>query len=170
MSDDGADLGVSAEVALSAVMGGEQPKPEDKRDPVQMEAYLRGAPDTIGGYGEGGSGYEDSARLLGKYVLEFMLLHPESSQLPSETEFDRDHPAFQEWMNTGHWTEGVKEAVKMESLGDFWERVEPESYREAMDKVQPSGFQFGWALNAARYCCELPSVPNPAIMTIGGGE
>ena len=170
MSDDGADLGVSADVALSAVMGGEQPKSEDKRDPVQMEAYLRGTPDTIGGYGEGGSGYEDSARLLGKYVLEFMLRHNESAQLPAEPEFDREHPAYQKWIAGDGSYDAVKDAVKVEGFGEYWQRVEPDNYREAMDKIQPSGFQFGWALNAARYCCELPSVPNPAIVTIGGSE
>lgn len=29
-----------------------------------------------------------------------------------------------------------------------------------------TGFQVGWAANAARACVELPAVPNPAIMVI----
>lgn len=30
-----------------------------------------------------------------------------------------------------------------------------------------TGFQWGWALNAARRCVELPPLPNPAIMDLG---
>ena len=29
-----------------------------------------------------------------------------------------------------------------------------------------SGFQWGWAVNASRYCVELPPASNPAILTV----
>lgn len=166
MSDDGANLGVSADRALATVLGGkEQPTEEEHRDPKQMEEYLLSAGGEIGGYEEGGSGYGDAARLLGRYILEFMLRHPGSGLLPASPEFDTEHPEYRQWLHVGG--PYPQAALKQQDFGSFWKETEPENYREAMDKIGPSGFQFGWALNAARYCCELPPVPNPAILTIG---
>lgn len=36
----------------------------------------------------------------------------------------------------------------------------------AIDALDLTGFMWGWAANAARYCVELPPAPNPAIMEI----
>ena len=53
MSIDGANLGVNAEKACEAVLGGEQPKKEDMRTPQQMRKYLMSAPES---YEEGQKG------------------------------------------------------------------------------------------------------------------
>lgn len=34
----------------------------------------------------------------------------------------------------------------------------------------PTGFQFGWAHNAARYALNFPTVGNPAVMTVGSKD
>ena len=33
-----------------------------------------------------------------------------------------------------------------------------------------SGFMWGWAVNFARACLEMPSLPNPAIVTVSWGD
>ncbi|MCU1489708.1 MAG: hypothetical protein JWM85_1113 [Acidimicrobiaceae bacterium] len=38
--------------------------------------------------------------------------------------------------------------------------------RESLAPLQLTGFMWGWALNAARACCELEPVPNPAIVEV----
>jgi hypothetical protein len=44
-----------------------------------------------------------------------------------------------------------------------------ETMKEAgvsFEELGLTGFQWGWAVNAARRCVELPPIPNPAILVI----
>ena len=66
MSIDGASLGVDAETACRAVLGGKQPKKSDKRTPEQMREYLMSAPES---YEEGQSSYGEAARWLARQYL-----------------------------------------------------------------------------------------------------
>ena len=66
MSIDGANLGVNAEKSCEAVLGGEQPKEEDKRNPQQMREYLMSAPES---YKEGQKSYGEAARWLARQYL-----------------------------------------------------------------------------------------------------
>ena len=66
MSIDGANLGVDAEKSCKAVLGGEQPKEEDMRNPEQMREYLMSAPES---YEEGQKSYGEAARWLARQYL-----------------------------------------------------------------------------------------------------
>jgi hypothetical protein len=52
--------------------------------------------------------------------------------------------------------------------------IPPENVYEThgipLDELGITGFQWGWGVNAARRCVELPPVPNPAIVEIGDGD
>ena len=66
MSIDGANLGVDAEKSCEAVLGGEQPKEGDRRNPQQMREYLMSAPES---YEEGCTSYGEAARWLARQYL-----------------------------------------------------------------------------------------------------
>ena len=66
MSIDGANLGVNAETACKAILGGEQPKESEMRTPEQMREYIMSAPDL---YEEGQKGYGEAALWLAKKYL-----------------------------------------------------------------------------------------------------
>lgn len=40
----------------------------------------------------------------------------------------------------------------------------------SLDELDLSGFMFGWAINAARRCVELPEIANPAIIEPKQGQ
>lgn len=66
MSIDGANLGVDAETSCKAILGGEQPKAEQRRTPEQMREYIMSASDS---YEEGQKSYGEAARWLAKQYL-----------------------------------------------------------------------------------------------------
>lgn len=147
---DGANIGVTAERALGTVLGGqEQPQEEERMSTGQFKDWILSA-ETV-------DSYDDSARMAAKYVIEWLLEDPKRAQFPVENEYEKDadgHIIFEGGMRLTEkgWYDRMKEdGVPLEQLG-------------------LSGFQWGWAANAARTCLEMPSVPNPAIVTIGGGE
>lgn len=53
---------------------------------------------------------------------------------------------------------------------DLYAAVKGEATREDLDHVlsELTGFMWGWAVNAARHVLKRSSLPNPAILTIGG--
>ena len=142
MSSDGAHLGINAEDSMKAVLGGEQPK--KRMSPIEMREYLMSQ--------EGPGGYDGTAAYCAKLVLEAMLADPSLASIPADTKWDFNAPKVD-----GKYvviTKGLYETLK--------ERGTP------LDQLDLTGFMWGWAVNAARYCVELEPVPNPAIITIGG--
>lgn len=145
MSQDGAHLGVSAFEAVQKVIGDRDPT--TYRDPVEMRAYLEsfdiaGEPDS----------YEKCAGIAGHMILDFLLADPHRAQIPTENVYEVDtNGTYVQPMNVVRW--GLYEVMKGEGID--------------LQRLGLTGFQWGWAVNAARYCVELPPMPNPAIVTIG---
>lgn len=123
MSIDGADLGVKADVAVKAVLGGPQPTEKEKMSVDEMREWLLSAklPSEKDDYGE-------YARNIAGCFLRLIELCVEPEE---ETLWEKAKQHFPE--------------------GNFSEAT---------------GFQVGWAVNAARRCANLPPVPNPAIITV----
>ncbi len=153
MSDDGADMGVSADRALKTVLGGgAQPTEDEKMDPIAFEKWIMSHtsdPQTYGG----------TAAYMAKLILDHLRAHPDDARIPTEAEYE-DHR-----LPNGErdWSKFIKKDTR--NLSDVMD--EYPAWREAIQGA--TGFMWGWAVNAARRCCELPPVPNPAIVTVGGG-
>jgi hypothetical protein len=156
MSDDGAEMGVKADRALATVLGGaEQPATEEKMTVEQQRDWLLTAPrctdpDAMLDYGE-------CARSVAGEILRWALANPRRyATTPPETTYayDTDESGERLWSTGRPTTLGLYDVLKEEGV--------------ALDTLGITGFQWGWAYNAARRCLELPSVPNPAIVTMGG--
>lgn len=146
MSGDGAHLGVGVARALKTILGGE-PSPdktqEETMNPVKMRDYLESA--TPGSY-------DSTAAYAGKLVLHWLLEDPRRAQGPVENEYDWGTPD----PATGH-------SFTITNIG-WYDLMK----RDGIDlgSLDLTGFMWGWACNAARFCVELGPVANPAIMTI----
>lgn len=154
MSSDGAHLGYSAETSLKAILGAEQPAEGSAMDPRQMMEWILSAPgepfpnDT-------GQAYDACARYAARLVLQWLLADPTRAQSPVENVYEAD-------------TED-RFAMPLAVVERGWyDRMKDDGV--PIGDLGLSGFMWGWAVNAARRCAELPAVPNPAIMTIGGDE
>jgi len=89
-------------------------------------------------------------------VLEFMERHPESHDMPADSKRE--------------WPHNAKPTIKTMGIDDYMKQTEPDWYKEHENVWEAlTGFLWGWAVNAARYCLALPPVINPAIMTINIG-
>jgi hypothetical protein len=147
-------MGVSARRALDTVLGrADQPDDSERRDPDEMREWLLSAPGEP--FGDGGDGYEAGARYAARLILEAFLADPVLASAPTETQYDWD-------ADPDHGSQGMRaEYVKAVGL-----------YELLKDRGVPLAdlgltvFQWGWAMNAARYCVELPAAPNPAIIDI----
>ena len=153
MSDDGADLGIGAESALKVVFGGEPQEEQVTRTPAQLRAIIEAASDEPKGYGDG-------ANAAAKIVLGFLERHPECQYMPADSrhEWPKKADGSTDWDATPTVVEeGIYDAIK---------RLEPETYAKHREHIfgELTGFMWGWAVNAAKYCLDLPPVPNPAIV------
>ena len=148
MSDDGAQLGYDAKQALGAVLGGEQPAPEEAMSAEQMAAEimaLEGDPNT----------YEGTANWCAKLIVLWLQANPQRASEPTEMEYDWNG-------DPDRGSDGMKpEFVK--SIG-WYEQMKRDGVELA--DLDLTGFMWGWAVNAARRIVELPEVPNPAILNI----
>jgi hypothetical protein len=151
VSDDGAHLGYGMEAALKGALGGEEP-PKRMTAP-EMRDYILSAPIFP-------QDYDDAGRAVAKAVLMFLERHPEASDMPavSEHEWPKKADGSPDWE--------AQPTIIREGLYDYIKRTEP-GYGDAQFAGM-TGFMWGWGVNAARRCLELPPVPNPAIVTIGG--
>lgn len=155
MSSDGASIGIGPDRALKTILGGEeQPSEDEQRTPYEMRAYLLAAVPPPWDYD--GDGYEMCARWIGRQVLEHYDAAPELVALPMDTEYD--------WQgDPDRGAKGMKpEYVNRIGLHD-------ELVKRGADIVGhgKTGFQWGWAVNAARFAVDADAQPNPAIMEIG---
>ena len=151
MSQDGAHLGYGAEAAMRGVIGGEEPP--KRMDVTEMREYIMAAPESAGNY-------DDCARIAAKVVLGVLDTHPQAVNMPADSkhEWPKKPDGSTDWDAEPTITElGLYEFIR-DSVPDAYARL---------DDLGLTGFQWGWAVNAARRCCELPPVPNPAILEIG---
>lgn len=146
MSDDGAHLGYGMEAALKGALGGEEPP--KRMTTAETREYILSAPDLP-------TNYDDYGRAVAKLVLGFLERHPEASDMPADSEHD--------WSK---FDGGDPPPLLREGLYDYIKRTEPGYGRAIFEEM--TGFMWGWGVNAARRCLELPPVANPAIVTIGG--
>lgn len=160
MSDDGADLGVTAGRALKSVLGGDpQPSESERMSMAEMEKQIRSRPLPLEGEPPWG---RDDVKDAYSYASEciahaFLVCADEDPEvLTRELYYPDDYEAEilrgkQKEANTAVW-----EAMKERWPGaDEW-------------LGGATGFMVGWAYNAARCIKELPPAPNPAIVTVGG--
>lgn len=154
-------MGVGAGRALDTVLSGApQPKARDKRDPDEMRAWLLAADPDPERWD-----YEEAARYVGRVILEAFLADPRLASVPTETVYDWDEIKKDPRWTTAHGVEVMKEHVIAEGLYETLKQRDP-STKRMLETSGLTGFQWGWAVNAARYCVELPPAPNPAILTI----
>lgn len=142
---DGAHLGVSANEALAAVIGGETPT--TTRNPVEMRAYLL-AVECSDNFD-----YETCAAYAARLILEAFIADPRLAALPADTKRDYSH--------------GYGPGARVIQVG-LYDVLKEQGV--PIDQLGLSGFMWGWAVNAARYCVELEPVPNPAIIDIEVGS
>lgn len=151
-----------ADEAMRAAMGDEV---EPARfDPQQMTAKLlacEGPPDweAMRAEDRGSEAYDQAATWAARMVYEWLLEDPRRAQTPSEPEI--------EWPLLSNGSKDYENPIYHQP-GWYDEMKRHEDPRFDLSGVGLSGFQWGWAVNAARYCVELPPVPNPAIVVIEG--
>jgi len=148
---DGAHLGVSADRALGTILGGEpSPGEEEQMGVVEFREWLELPDQEPHDYGE-------AARRMARVILAYFLEDPRRATYPTESEYDFA-------ADPDHGCQGMKpEFTNHVGLYEMMKR----DGRRTDDFDGCSGFQWGWAVNAARRCVELPPVPNPAIIEIG---
>jgi hypothetical protein len=148
MGGDGAHLGVTAERAIETILGDREPPTE----------------------GEG---------MTSQQMREWLMTLPKLDEI--ETRFEKDEEGFGPFElayargKQLDYSEGAGVAAR--AILEFWEAnpdfdtsIDPyetiKSQNEGLKKLGLTGFMWGWAYNAARYCRDEPPQPNPAILTI----
>lgn len=152
---DGAAFGLGADQAMRAVLGGDQPAEEDLMSVGEMREKILTARPPEGPSAASGWTYDDAANYAARLVLEYLLADPRRASIPTENEYE--HGADGRLVSNGSGglnlvTAGLYETMKGDGV--------------PIDDLGLSGFMWGWAVNAARRCVELPPVPNPAIVAI----
>jgi hypothetical protein len=143
---DGAHQGIGAERALETILGGkEEPREDEGMSPEQMRAYITAEPT---------DGYEGAAQGLAGYLLRAVEAHPEMRDMPISSEY-----AFPDGTATSA-------TLTVQGWNDYLKECDADGYGAAMDRYGPTGFQYGWAANAVRYCLNLPPAPNPALIEV----
>ncbi len=149
MSDDGAQLGYGAGQALVAVMGGDQPSPEERMSVEQMHAAIMATTWPIPADVPDSEHYSYCSNYTAKLILQWIMADTSRAQGPVENIYAVDADGKTDYMAQPAelgWYDCMKaDGVPIAELGI-------------------TGFMWGWAANAARRCLELPEVPNPAIL------
>lgn len=152
MSGDGAAMGVGAERALKTILGG-QPQP-DEEEMESVEA-MRNRLLTMTKPEEWS--YGSAADWCAALILRYFLADPRRASIPTEAEYDWEG-------DPDRGTQGTKPEFTR-SIG-LYETMKRDGHAEELEDLGLTGFQWGWAVNAARRCVELGPVPNPAILSI----
>jgi hypothetical protein len=150
---DGAHLHLTADAAMKAVVAG-VPPPELLTDEA-FEQMIRQAPypET---WEEDGVGYAAYANYTARLILEMYEQYPMLRDVPSEWVFIR---------NT-HGDPNYDLGSAVTTIDDIFKRLHPDGTPGRKVYSELSGFQWGWAMNAARSILRLGPVPNPAILTV----
>lgn len=176
MSSDGAEFGVTASRALDTILGGAPAPAEDEalsvkemRERVLATSYdydwsqdfppYDGRERTAEEEAAGDAAYENCAMAAAHAILDAFVVDPGLVVAPTEMDYDWD-------ADPDRGAQGMKpEYLRSRGLYALMEERAPAQY-EALHRMGLSGFQWGWAVNAARRCIQLAPVPNPAILTI----
>lgn len=174
MSHDGADLGITAEDGMKAAMGADQEE-MPRRTPAELRAEIEADQEYT---------YSGVANTVALALIQLFEQRPELATWPAEIE------------GAWFWTEDAPEldGVAGEQFPKSWGKDHPDQemplnllefkpvddrdlygvLKEARPDLAATfsditGFQWGWAVNAAKYIVGQPPVPNPAIVTIPRG-
>lgn len=145
-TDDGAHEGVAAEAAMKAAIGGEQP--------ASVQTVQEMAASIMAVTPDDANTYDGCARYAAKLIMEWLLEDPSRAAGPTENVYELGDDGRMVWP-----------AVVV--TAGWYDRMKEDGHAGALEQLGLTGFQWGWAVNAARRCVELPPVPNPAIVTIG---
>ncbi len=147
---DGAQQGITPERALGTILGGEPAPSEDEgMSREAMETRIMAAPYPP-------ETYDDAALGMARFILTTLRAHPDIATHPVEMELDMKNSTPDNIIVTCKgWSGLLKE-------------VDPEGYARACSGI--SGFQWGYAVNAARYVLDLHEVANPALVTVHIGD
>lgn len=138
---------------MKTILGGEgQPSEDEKSTPEQMLDMIRSQ-------GFENLDYGTTATAVARLILEAYEKFPEIQDVPKEHVYLRDGAGQMVWPAV-HLTADLRGVLKQLHAD------EPEKLKVLSD---PTGFMWGWAVNAVQYAMLLPEEPNPAIVTIGGG-
>lgn len=157
-SSDGAMQGLSANDALKVILGGQSEDDQVHMYPEDFEKTIRHAPEPPWDYSN--DGYSQCANWLARQILEWLEKDPINQTLPIDTEYIW----FKDENGAIDWNKKPAKGV----LG--WSDLMKEDGYFPDGMYGCTGFQWGWACNAARKIVGLTSIPNPAIMTIGGNN
>lgn len=159
---DGSSQGMTAEGALGVILGGDEPPSPDAMDtehtPDAWAARLLAKDDNI-------NGYDEHAQVLAKYILLAIQRMPMLARLGSEAQYLVDEDDGRPLYERTHYGTVVVPAIDG-PLKDVVYTDPEHPFRRALNAA--TGFSFGWAVNIVRYALELPPLPNPAIITVGG--
>jgi hypothetical protein len=146
--------GISATDALRVILGDETEESQPRPSMEEFVESIRNADGPPWNYEEGG--YDACTRWLARQILEWLLENPNRANLPVED--------IIEWPKLH---DGSIDYHKMPILvAAGWSRRMKEDGRFPDGMYGCSGFQWGWAVNAARKCVELPAVANPALLVV----
>ena len=158
---DGAHIGVTAERALGTILGdAPQPADEETMSVAEMRDWLFDAPRWNDPAAM--ADYSECARTVAGEILRWALEHPQRyAHTPAENEYAKD--ADGRMVNVDGTRFDESGVVKVERQG-LYDVLKEEGI--GLDNLGLTGFQWGWAYNAARRCLELPPVSNPAIVEL----
>jgi hypothetical protein len=162
MSEDGATQGVSAGDALNVILRGQSEDDQVHDGPDVFAAKIRSAVGPPWNYGEPiegeiGEGYTACANYLARQILEWL-----------EGDLARGLGPVEDVIEWGTLPNGDTDWRKHTVIEKGWSTLMKEAGYFPDGMYGCTGFQWGWACNAARTILDIPPVPNPAIVTIGG--
>jgi hypothetical protein len=162
VSEDGATQGVSAGDALNVILRGESEDDQVHARPDEFAATIRtavGPPWEYGVPDEGkmSDGYTACANWLARQILEWL-----------EGDLTRGLGPVEDSIEWGKTPSGQIDWSTHTVTAKGWSTLMKEAGFFPDGMYGCTGFQWGWACNAARTILDMPPVSNPAIMTIGG--
>jgi hypothetical protein len=149
--------GVSAGDALKVILGGQSEDDQVHQYDQDFEQTIRKASGPPWDYDD--DGYSKCANYLARQILEWLEKDPKHIQIPVESvyKFLKDKNGIEVMDGYTITEKGWSDLMKADGY-----------FPDGMYGC--TGFQWGWACNAARKIVGLTAIPNPAILTIGGND
>jgi len=157
---DGAQANIDAGTAMRAIIGGGD-IPDELPTDMTFAETIRAA-ELPEEWVSGGDGYAAYANYAALIVLRIYEKYPMTQGLSDEPEYLRDGDG------TIDWTRPIALNVTLYNVVKQLHTDENGPARRCLSAL--SGFQWGWAVNAARKIVGLGPVPNPALLTISIGK